>query len=467
VCPDEKSSSSQPVELPHDLESLLGLDLACSCGVRHTVSLRKVACGPKALLQLPDWLNDFGQRLSLALVVDSRTRQVAGERTFDLLNLAGHRPYWCPLPDGPGAKPHADEKNLARVKASLAGADLAIAVGSGTLNDLTKLSSYQLEKPYIVVATAPSMNGYTSAIAAINIKGIKRTLPCHQPYGVVADLDVLAKAPVSMWAAGLGDLLSKPVASADFRLAGRLRSSYFCKAPEQVVLQAEAKVSKVAQALGASDLQALSLLTEALLLSGISMKLAGSSAPASGGEHLMSHYWDMTAGIEGRSPALHGTQVGVATIVSAQLYQCLAEVDPQRLDAEGLIQNRPSEAECRARIKKNHGSWAHDVEKEYLSKRLSNEELRLELETIAADWESLWVDLNSVLRPARSIRECLQKGGGVTQVSGLGLTALHLKRAFLLAREIRGRFCVLDLAAELGLLEKFSDRVLAQSGCLG
>lgn len=463
--PEDKGGERQ-AEIPGSLDRLIGYSSACSCGKTHSVELGHVSIGSAAIDQLVDVVRDLGRGLCVCLTADRRTWQVAGERVANLLSGDGHTLDTRILADGAGGRPHADEENLALVESALAGADLGVAVGSGTVNDLVKLASFHRGIPYVVVATAPSMNGYTSAIAAIMQRGVKRTMGCHQPAAVIADLDILRDAPHELVAAGLGDLESKPTATADFRLAGKLRGSYYCPAPERVVLEAEARVAAAAADIGRGDPQALEVLIEALLLSGISMKLAGTSSPASGGEHLISHFWDMCAQDEGRAEGLHGAQVGVATIVSATLYQALAAIDPGTIDIERLADSWPTASQVEAGLAGRHGRRTDEVRREYLSKHLEPGDLRDELSRIVNGWEDLWSVVAQPQPMAEQVRRVLDAGRAPTTVAQLGLSDDHLRRAYLAAREIRGRFCVLDLAAELGVLEPWRDRILASSGCL-
>jgi len=453
-------------EIPARLDQLLGYSSPCSCGVNHSVELRRVTIRPGAIDDLVEFTKDVGQRLSICVAADRVTWQVAGERVSKLLGSDGHATGTCILPDGAGGRPHADEKTLAMVESALVGADLGLAVGSGTVNDLVKLASFRLGIPYQVVATAPSMNGYTSAIAAVMLRGVKRTVDCHQPMAVIADLDILRAAPSELAAAGLGDLESKPTATADFRLAGKLRGAYYCPAPERVVLGAEARVAEAAADIGRGDPQSLALLTEALLLSGISMKLAGTSSPASGGEHLISHFWDMCAGDESRVEGLHGAQVGVATIVCATLYEALQKIDPDRIDVERIMASWPTGAEISDKLGRRHGKRTDEVRAEYLKKHLEPDELQNELLQIRSGWSDLWSFVGEPLRRAESVREILAAGRAPTTVAQIGLSVDHLRRAYLAAREIRGRFTVLDLAAELGVLEHLREEILESSGCL-
>jgi glycerol-1-phosphate dehydrogenase [NAD(P)+] len=464
---DDADRPDPPIaDIPVKLDELMGYSASCGCGRVHAVEMRAAVVARGAVEQVVEWVRNTGAGPGICLVADRITREIAGERVGALLRKAGYRVRECVLEDGAGGRPHADEAGLAQVEQALEGAQLAVAVGAGTVNDLTKLGSHRSNVPYLVVATAPSMNGYTSAIAAVMDKGVKRTVDCHQPWAVLADLDILAKAPFELTAAGLGDLESKPTATADYRLAGLIRGEYSCRAPEKVVMQAEAKVAETAGSLPDGDPQALRLLTEALLLSGLSMKLAGSSSPASGGEHLISHYWDMTAPDEGRVEGWHGAQVGVATVVTASLFGRLRALSAASIDVEALVRDHPSAEEMERRIRDRHGKRADEVSAEYLKKHLGPDAHRRELERITNDWDRIWAGLDEILRPAERVREILRAGGGPTTVQGVGLTPDHLRKAFLAAREIRGRYTVLDFAAGLGLFDQ-AEEILKETGCLG
>jgi glycerol-1-phosphate dehydrogenase [NAD(P)+] len=464
--PDHETRT-RAIDVPTRLEDLPGFAADCPCGRRHEVDLRRVSIRPGALHDLPDAARLAGTGPRTLVVCDRVTRQIAGDRAAELLRRDGRKVATLVLPDGAGGRPHATEEAVVDLEQALRAFDLVVAAGAGTINDIVKLASFRCGLPYIAVGTAPSMNGYASAIAAILRAGVKRTVDCHQPLAVILDLDLLCRAPAELIAAGLGDLESKPTSTADFRLGSLLRGAYHCRVPERVVLDAEARAAEAAPGLRRGDPEAVAALAEALVLSGISMKLAGTSGPASGGEHLISHLWDMTADEEGRVEGWHGAQVGVATVACAALYERLREIDPATIDPVAVAARRPSLAELERGIRERHGQRADEVLAETLAKRLNDAALEAELELLRSDWDRIWAGLDDVLRPAARIREILAAAGAPVTVAGLGLTADHLRRAFTAAREIRGRFTVLDLAFDLGLLESLREEVLDRSGCLG
>jgi glycerol-1-phosphate dehydrogenase [NAD(P)+] len=220
------------------------------------------------------------------------------------------------------ASPHADVATTELLREVCRGVDALVAVGSGTINDLCKYAAALDRKPYIVFATAPSMNGYTSASAAITVDGHKQSLPAAAPRGVFIDLEVLAGAPARMIRAGLGDSLCRSTAQADWLLSHRLLGTPYRSAPFALLAADEAMLFDAPDALFGGDIEAMRALARTLVLSGLGMTLAGGSYPASQGEHLISHYLDMFSPPE-RGVYLHGEQVGVATLTMARLQQAM------------------------------------------------------------------------------------------------------------------------------------------------
>jgi glycerol-1-phosphate dehydrogenase [NAD(P)+] len=403
-----------------------------------------------------------------ALVVDDEiTHHIAGARVTALLRQADYRVETLTVPTPATGHVVADDATVAMVKAAIRPqSDFLVAVGSGTVNDVTKLASFQANLPYLVCPTALSMNGYTSAIAAILSKGVKRTLPARPAIAVVADLDIVATAPAAMTRAGLGDMLSKAVSTADWQLSHLIKGEYYCHVPLRLVEHAERACRRSAAAIGHGAPEGLQPLAEALLLSGISMVVAGSSSPASGGEHLLSHYWDMTAHWHGRREHFHGAQVGVATLVTATLYEKLRQLDAAAIDVARLRQQYlewPAQERAMRRV---HGPLADAVVAEAQKKYVSLARKEQEWRFIQAHWQEIWAALDPILLPARAIRQVLRAAAAPTTIRELGISAAELRTAFLHARDIRGRYTVLDFAQDLGVLTDLCDEVLTHSGVL-
>jgi glycerol-1-phosphate dehydrogenase [NAD(P)+] len=449
------------------LPNLLGKTLPCTCGVPHTVPTQAVVLVSGALQQLAACCAQYVSGRQVLVVDDATTHQVAGARVVELLRQADYRVATLTLPTPLTGHVVANDDTVAVVKAAIRpGVDFLVAVGSGTVNDVTKLASFQAQVPYVVCPTALSMNGYTSAIAAILSKGVKRTIPACPAVAVVADLDVLSTAPAIMTQAGLGDMLSKPVSTADWQLAHLIKGEYYCQVPQRLVERAERACRHAAVAIGHGAAAGLQALAEALLLSGISMVVAGSSSPASGGEHLLSHYWDMTAAWYGRQEQLHGAQVGVATLVTATLYEKLRQLDPTAIDVAQLRRAYVDWPAYEHTMRRIHGPLADEIVTEARKKYLPLAQKEQEWVFIRDHWPQLWAALDAILLPASALREVLRAAGAPTTIRELGISVVELRNAFLYARDIRGRYTVLDFAQDLGVLERLCDDVLAQSGVL-
>ena len=255
-------------------------------GVRYQTTTAVALVENGLLHKIPAAIVPFVRTGPIAIVCDVITRAIAADALDALLQQAGFETVLFELAPSPGEElPNCDDATIDRVAALLATADFgfAIAVGAGTLNDLVKMAAHRRSIPYACVATAPSMNGFTSSIAAILSDGVKTTQPCTPPIAVFADPVILAAAPYRMIASGIGDLYSKPVSNADWRLAHRLLDQPHSSIVMEIVEAGSALLDGVAERLPARDLDAVAKLAGALMLSGLAMQAAGNSGPASGG----------------------------------------------------------------------------------------------------------------------------------------------------------------------------------------
>jgi glycerol-1-phosphate dehydrogenase [NAD(P)+] len=398
---------------------------------------------------------------SEALVVgDPRTLAACGERLAEELRAAGCRVVTLDLAEPPGAL-HADDEAVRRARDALAATGaVPVAVGSGTVNDVVKAAAHEQRRPYLAVPTAASMNGYTSSIAAITHDGLKRTIPARPPVAVLADPAVLAAAPRRMAISGLADLLSKPVSHADWRLGHLLWGDPYCPVPGEIAAHAVERAARVAPELADGDPSAMEALFEGLLVSGISMAVAGSSSPASGGEHLISHTLDLTAPYAPggpRRPALHGEQVGVATAATTRLYRSLLD----RSEAEVDWNRAASRAPGHKNVPELVAQAAHLPAA--LRQRLVEEGSRKlgrlgpprdRVERIRRQWDRIRRELAGDLVVAETYGEVLPPIGAPVRPASIGVSLGEFRIAYRLARWMRDRYTVLDLAGDLDLLDE-------------
>lgn len=380
------------------------------------------------------------------VVSDERTRAVSSS----LLAAFKGRPVQEHVYTGEGLDATGE---LAEELAIAAGESAwIVGAGSGTVCDLAKYAGHLAGVPVALYGTAASMNGYTSGIAALKVRGLKRTIPCTPAAGVFADPAILAAAPQRMAAAGLADFLSKCSACADWRAANLLRGETF---REDALRFYEGLVDRViddAPRIGHGDPEATAFLMEALLLSGLSMLMAGSSSPASGGEHLISHYIDMKSALNGTPHDLHGAQVGVATVHCLRLWEDVMAVDPAQVDTVSCADAQPSDSDVRAGIETTwDGPVAQEVLEQWADKSRDRAGIHAELERFCTEHVRLKEAVAKDVLPASSVEAAIAAAGGPTRPEELNAPLDDYNAALSNARFIRSRFTILDLAAELCL----------------
>lgn len=285
---------------------------ACSCGKVHTCPIESVVIGHGALQQLPELCAAYH---SILLVADENTFRAAGEQAFALLKERTTRSVI--FPGKPLLIP--DENAIAAATDAMCGIDLILGVGSGVIQDLCKYVSQESGIPYSIIATAPSMDGYASSGAAMILGGMKVTVPAGLPIAIVADTAVLKNAPMEMIAAGYGDIIGKYSALNDWKLSQAVNGEYFCQEICDTVMRMVKMVENAADGLLSRKEDSIRMLMEALVIVGVMMSYAGNSRPASGSEHHLSHFFEIT-GIVRKEPYFpHGIDVAYSTVLTAKI----------------------------------------------------------------------------------------------------------------------------------------------------
>ena len=408
-------------------------------GVPLRVATRAVAIAPSLAGGEAEMVRPLALGRRLAVISDSTTHGILGarvERALDSLGAVDSIVL--------SGRPHPDAETVDRIRSATSGADALVAVGSGTINDLCKYASAEDGKPYVVFATAPSMNGYTSVNAAITVHGHKKSLTAQAPLGVFLDLSILAAAPARMIRSGLGDSLCRPTAQADWLLAHLLLDQPYRTMPFALLAEDEAQLFAGSEALMAGDLEAMACLIRTLLLSGFGTAICGNSQPASQGEHLISHFADMF-GEPGWPESFHGEQIGVTTLMMARLQERMLAGPRPVLQPDGT-----SEAEFVRRYGESLGRscWV-----EYAQKRLHPERAGKIQARILGNWDGICARIAHVSRPPHFLEGVLKRAGAPTSHAALGWSRSFAERALREARAIRARFTFLDLAADSGRID--------------
>jgi glycerol-1-phosphate dehydrogenase [NAD(P)+] len=371
--------------------------------------------------------NIFGFADSLAVVFDSNTYGALGERVLRSLRQNSTA---VPL----GVSPSATQQEAERIMEAARNAKALVAIGSGTINDLTKYAAHLLKIPYVVFPTAPSMNGYVSANASIEVNGYKKTLPAGPPVGVFCDLQVLSQSPIRLIRSGFGDSICRSTAQADWLLSHLvLRTSYDIQ-PYHILEPYEQRLIDSAEKLLLGDLQAIELLMRTLLLSGEGMRISGSSNPASQGEHMIAHAMHMRQD-EPLQHCYHGEEIAVTTLTMAELQIPLLN--------ETVHFKTPSFPHERMKA----------VFGKHLAKAMAEEYSRKSrlIEASDGNWRRNWFgyvsQIQRIVRPVAEIRTALQRIGALTLPAELGWQDAIYNETVELARFTRNRFGFLDIEA--------------------
>lgn len=405
-----------------------------------------------------------GQRA--VIVADENTWEVAGRNAKASLDAAGivsEKPYIFPAKDF-----YAEWQHIESLKSFLETVDaVAIAVGSGVINDTVKLVSHMLGRRYMCVGTAASMDGFTAYGASITKDGNKQTFDCPAPLGFVLDSEIAAAAPKELAASGYADLIAKIPAGADWMLADVVGSEKIDSFAWDLVQNGLKESLADPAAVFAGDVDKTQALADGLLMSGFAMQAIQSSRPASGTEHQYSHCWDMEdLCFEGKHVS-HGFKVGIGTLVSTAELEFLLEKGLENIDVDACVAAWKSweemESEIRTLMEGKPGHIARALV-ETKGKYVSKEELRSQLETLKAAWPELSVRIREQIIPFGQVRENLRLVGAPYEPEMIGVTRERFRQTVSYIPFMRSRFTNIDVIYRLGWMDEFVQRMFGKGG---
>jgi glycerol-1-phosphate dehydrogenase [NAD(P)+] len=346
---------------------------------------------------------------------------------------------------------------------------IPIAVGSGTINDLTKLASHLTNRQYLCVATAASMDGYTAFGASITANGVKQTYSCPAPQACLADIDILCKAPSAMTAAGYADLFAKVTAGADWILADSLGIEPIDQKAWSIVQGGLQDALSDPDGVRNGHPAAIEKLVEGLMLAGFAMQSLQSSRPASGAEHQFSHLWNMENHLNNGEHISHGFQVSMATLAITRLYEVFLNSPMHELDVEKCVNEWPLPAVAdAAALKIFEGSPFPEIGlQETRAKYNTKEEVAAQLNLLKNNWTTIKAKLSAQLIPYTEAKRRLDLVGAPTAPAQIGMTLTHLRETFIRAQFIRRRFTILDVTVRTGHLAQWLAELFENDGAWG
>lgn len=389
--------------------------------------------------------------------MDNNTKIAAGDHLCEILT-ANHIPYQICVLNGDMIEP--DEHYVGSVVMAYKNCcDGIIAVGSGVINDICKVVSNVGNCPQITVPTAPSMDGYASTCAAMLINGLKTSIYLPSPNAVVADVNILCNAPMRMIQAGLGDMITKFVSLPEWELANIVHDEYWCKQTSDLAKRSAEMCFDVASLLAQRDPRAIATLIEGLIISGICMCLVNVSGPASGGEHYVSHIWDMNNIAKGHKLELHGIQTGIGTLNMMYVYQKLRHV---KLDQEKAkrFAHQFDRNKWESDMRHAFGKGADKaIQNEAFAGKHDIQKHELQLARIQQNWDDVQRIINSI--PNADVAEKMWTDiGAPFSHRQIGRSDQELLEAFTYSPEIRDRYVGARLLWDIGLLEDAKDWLL-------
>ena len=421
----------------------------CSCGKTHAVDIPKIVIESGAINKIAKLVNDCGAK-KVFVLADSNTFAVAGDKVCRELKN-NDIPYSTYTFISNHLEPNETSVGSAVMHYDNS-CNLLIAVGSGVINDIGKILSATAKVPYVIVATAPSMDGYASATSSVALDGLKTSLPSKCADVIVGDLDILKNAPINMLQAGLGDMLAKYISIAEWKISNVINGEYYCETIAGLIKTALKRCVDNAKGLISRDEEAVKSVFEGLIIGGVAMALAGVSRPASGVEHYFSHVWDMRGLEFNTSVNLHGLQCAVATKIALGIYEDLIKTLPDKQKALKYASEFDYTAWAKT-LKEFFGKGADAMialeEKEF---KYSVNSHAKRLEVIIEKWDEIVAIIKQDMPTVKQIDDILNLIQAPKTVSEIGIDCdilITLKAT----KDIRDKYVLSRLLWDLGVLD--------------
>lgn len=449
------------------IQELITVDYSCNCGRHHHMEIDHLAIGKGAVRKLPEFLKDqkmkdgtpLKKEDKIFVVADIHTWNIAGEMVYKMVQEAGYPVEYYILPH---EEMHTTEVFIEELNAHMPkDVKLPLAVGSGTINDLTRMVSFQRGIPYYIIGTAPSMDGFATDVAPATIRGLKCSLPAHCASGIIGDTDLLSTAPDKMVAAGIGDIIAKYIAINDWRLSKIINGEYYCDEVADLMLKSTDKVAGSVEGIVNGDSDAYRYLMECLVLIGIAMGYVNNSRPGSGAEHSMGHVLEMKCALKGLYGELHGTSVGMATCVITEMYKKFLTMDINYEKARKHADSFDYEKWANE-IRRVYGTSADSIFKVYEKARQSDPaNVRRRIDAIEKNEDKILAVIRETVAKAQKAPEYIgAMNGMITPKDYTVFSKEEFKDILLYTKEQRDRYAALQFFYDLDVLDELTEYII-------
>lgn len=437
------------------MENYLG-SAQCSCGRAHEVAIDDVVVGKGVIQRLPEFVEKYGAKKPFILA-DRNTYQAAGVTVTEILkaNKIDYSSYVFP---NDALEPNEEAVGSAFMHFDNS-CDLIIGVGSGVINDIGKILSKVSGRKYIIVGTAPSMDGYASATSSMSMDGLKVSLNSRCADVIIGDIDILKQAPEHMLKAGLGDMLAKYVSIAEWRIGSLITGEYYCERVAQLIRTALKKCVDNAEGLLKREEAAVQAVFEGLVIGGVAMAYAGVSRPASGVEHYFSHVWDMRGLEFGTQVDLHGIQCAMGTMKAVELYEAVRKTVPNRDKAFAAVEAfdyADWSAQLRSFLGKSGETMIAQEQKE---RKYDKSTHPARYQKIADNWDTILKIIEEELPSAAELSGIMDVIGISRDLAAIGVDSQCARLTFKATKDIRDKYVLSRLAWDLGILDELAEKL--------
>ena len=446
------------VKIDYDKDCRLmisGID--CNCGSPHNQPTQDIYVGNDLLGRMPYYLDRRGMGRHGVLVADDITWALAGQKLLAIMQQADFDVIPCVIHRADEMEP--DERACGEVLLTMqAETDFLISVGSGSITDSTRIVAMRTGKRFVCVGTAPSMDGYTSVVAPLLLRGVKIHRAAVCPEIIVCDLAILRSAPLKMVISGVGDVLGKYIANVDWRIGQIINDETYCPVCGAIVTDAVNKLMDNIESIKQRSEAGIRILIEALLLAGVTIMIIGHTRAVASIEHNIVHYWDMMKLLDQQKQPSHGTAVGVSTLLVWPIYTRFVEENLDNLDLEDIKQRRMSRAQ--------REKWLLDSYQEVAAKEIMREnqgdflewsEQERRIRTAQRRFDEL-IDVIAQLPALERIQKAMQELGAPMLPDDIGIEPALLRRSLFAGKDYRTRYSLFKLLDECGLLPHYLDK---------
>ncbi|MBE7027817.1 MAG: sn-glycerol-1-phosphate dehydrogenase [Ruminococcaceae bacterium] len=426
-------------------------EYGCACGRDHKSPVKKIISGSGAITNITLEIKKYNFKKAFILS-DENTYKAAG-KTVEGLFEENNIDYKSYVLKGKTVEP--DERSVgAAIMHYDSSCDVIIGVGSGVINDIGKIVANVTKSAYIIVATAPSMDGYASSTSSMTMDGLKVSLSSKCADIIIGDTDILKEAPLEMLRAGLGDMVAKYISICEWKISSLILGEYYCGEIASLVKDALKKCTDNAKGLMSRDETAVKAVFDGLIICGTAMAYSGVSRPASGVEHYFSHVWDMRGAEFGTDVNLHGIQCAFSTYLARGLYEQVKKIVPDREKALKYAENFDLELwndDLRKFLGKSAETMISQETKEGKYDKAKHKE---RLDKIINNWDGILRIIDEELPDIEYITELFKETDLPTDYVAAGVDKNILKMTFKATKDIRDKYVLSRLCWDLGIIEE-------------